>query len=194
VAITRDHQDMGVSMCCMAEIGQYHYFHTQQPDPAPDRCCIDDIYTTYIAWPNYHSGNNGDYQPITPMEPIHDLLQNPDSPTGVITFFPAHPHEGGVGVPDGVNHARVIATGTSKVTHRPFNLVVVSDRHLDQTGNHLGRVVAQSTFHHFADYNWDVNYGCPTFVDEAPGNGMKTNPRALSDIHTYVKNLVRWLS
>ncbi len=191
---TRDHQDMGRSMCGMGAIGQYHYFHSQQPDPDPDRCCVDDIYTTYISWPNYHSGRNGDYQTITPVEPIHDLLRHPDSATGVIRLFPAHPHEGGVGVPDGVNHARVIATGTSQVTNRPFNLVVAAERSTDAAGHQLGRVVAQSTFHHFVDYNWDVACGCPTFVDEPPGDGMATEPHALTDIQAYVANLVRWLS
>jgi hypothetical protein len=64
----------------------------------PDRC-IDDTYTKTISWPNYHSGRNGDYQTISPIEPIHELLHNPNSPSGRIEFFPAHPHEGGVGVP-----------------------------------------------------------------------------------------------
>ncbi|MUL37739.1 hypothetical protein [Gloeocapsopsis dulcis] len=37
---------------------------------------------------------NGDYQKITPTEPIHELLHNPTSPPGVVEFFPAHPHRG----------------------------------------------------------------------------------------------------
>jgi hypothetical protein len=36
-------------------------------------------------------------------------------------------------------------------------------------GNH-GRAVAQSTFHHFADYNWDTRLGAPSFVDEPPSD------------------------
>ncbi len=35
--------------------------------------------------------------------------------------------------------------------------------------------------------------GCPTFVDEPPGNGMAQNPQALQDLHTYVRNLALWL-
>jgi hypothetical protein len=194
ILTTRDHQDMGVSMCSLDNIGNFHYFHTQQPDPDTSRCCRDDADTTSISWPNYHSGSNGDYQTIHSVEPIHDLLKNPASPTGVIQFFPAHPHEGGIGVPDNACHARVIATGTSKITGRSFNLVAASDRVTSSNGDLLGRAIAQSTFHHFVDYNWDIAKGCPSFVDEPPGDGMKQNPRALEDIRAYVKNLVLWLA
>ncbi len=194
VFTTRDHQDMGVSMCSLGTIGTFHYFNSRQTDPDDSRWCADDIYTPTISYPNYHSGSNGDYQIIAPIAPVHDLLRHPTSPTGTITLFPAHPHEGGVGVPAGITHARVIATGTSKVSQRPFNLVVAADRTHDLDGNYLGRVVAQSTFHHFVDYNWDTSKGCPSFVTETPSNGMSQEPRALENIHTYVENLVRWLS
>ncbi|MBF2021490.1 MAG: hypothetical protein IGR93_15650 [Hydrococcus sp. C42_A2020_068] len=189
ILATRDHQDMGISMCGLDNIGCFHYFHTQQIDPDESRCRSDDCYTTYISWPNYHSGRNGDYQTIQPVEPLHDLLKNPASPTGTIQFFPAHPHEGGIGVPANAKHARVIATGKSQVTGREFNLAVAAER-VDGPG----RVVAQSTFHHFVDYNWDISKGCPSFVDEPPGEGMQKEPQALADIQCYVKNLALWLT
>lgn len=191
---TRDHQDMGICMCGLDFIGKLHYFQSQQPDPDESRRCRDDIHTASISWPNYHSGSNGDYQLVYPVEPIHQLLKNPNSPTGKIEFFPAHPHEGAIGVPEEITNARVIATGVSKVSRRPFNLVVARESTQDHNGNLLGRVVAQSTFHHLVDYNWDISKGCPSFVDEPPGDGMTTEPRALEDIQTYVKNLVLWLS
>lgn len=195
ILATRDHQDMGISMCPLENIGCFHYFHSQQNDPDESRCCRDDADTTSISWPNYHSGRNGDYQVIRPIEPAHELLKNPASPTGIIQLFPAHPHEGGVGVPaNATKHARVIATGTSKVTRRTFNLAVASDRVTSPEGNLLGRVVAQSTFHHFVDYNWDIAKGCPSFVEEPSGDGMTENPRALDDILAYIKNLVLWLA
>jgi hypothetical protein len=193
ILVTRDHQDMGLSLCPLENIGCFHYFHTQQNDPDSSRCCRDDIYTTRIDWPNYHSGNNGDYQIVYPTEPIHELLKNPDS-SGTIAFFPAHPHEGGIGVPENATNARIIAMGKSKVSDRPFNLIVVAERVRDNFGNLLGRVVAHSTFHHFVDYNWDINQGCPSFVEETPGEGMFKEPRALQDIQTYVKNLALWLA
>lgn len=194
ILATRDHQDMGISMCGLERIGYFHYFNAQQNDPDETRCCIDDCYTTYISWPNYHSGRNGDYQVIQPVEPIHELLKNPSSTTGTIQVFPAHPHEGGVGVPANVDRARAIATGKSLVTGRTFNLAIAAERFKDERGNQWGRVVAQSTFHHFVDYNWDISKGCPSFVDEPPGSGMQTEPQALADIQCYVKNLALWLA
>ena len=191
---TRDHQDMGVCMCGLGSLGALHYFQSKQQDPDEERRSIDDIYTTTISWPNYHSGRNGDYQTIAPSYPIHELLQNPNSPSGHIEFFPAHPHEGAVGVSADHKNARVIAMGKSVVSGRPFNLVVAVESTKDEQGNQLGRVVAQSTFHHFVDYNWDIEKGCPSFVEELPGNGMKENSRALEDIKTYVRNLAIWLA
>ncbi|HEY9603867.1 MAG TPA: hypothetical protein V6C85_19785 [Allocoleopsis sp.] len=191
---TRDHQDMGVCMCGLGSLGALHYFQSKQQHPDEDERCIDDIYTKTISWPNYHSGRNGDYQVITPIEPLHELLKNPNSPSGRIELFPAHPHEGAVGVSPEDKHARVIARGKSLVSSRPFNLVVAVESTQDEQGNQLGRVVAQSTFHHFVDYNWDIEQGCPSFVEELPGTGMKENSQALADIKTYVRNLALWLA
>lgn len=193
ILTTRDHQDMGCSMCGLIDIGDTHYFHTKNPDPDIARLTRDDPYTTYINFPNYHSGANGDYQKITLLEP-HELFKNPNSPSGTIEYFPAHPHEGGIGAPANNKYARVIAKSKSIITGRDFNLVVAIDHHQDAQGNNLGRAVTNSSFHHIVDYNWDIEKGCPTFVDEPPGNGMKTEPRALDDIHAYVKNVAFWLA
>ncbi len=189
--VTRDHMDLGCSVCTLAGVGEAHYFHTKNLDPDPARHCIDDPYTTYISWPNYHSGRNGDCQRITPLEPIHELLK---TPTGILQFLPAHPHEGAVGIAADHPTARVIATGTSLVTGRPFNLAVAFERDRDPAGQLLGRAVAESTFHHFCDYNWDPSYGCPSFVDEPPGRSMQTEPQARSDLKAYLRNLALWLA
>ena len=188
---TRDHMDLGASLTALPEIGGAHYFHSRNLDPDPERCCIDDPFTTHIQWPNYHSGANGDYQWIEATEPVHELLHNGAADGGVIRHFPAHPHEGGVGVPPGSGAARVVATGRSKVTGRRFNLVVAFD---PAAADGAGRAVAQSTFHHFCDYNWDIGAGCPSFVDEPPGDGMKRDTDALRDIKAYTRNLVLWLA
>ena len=193
ILATRDHQDLGTSLCTLGGIGRAHFFHSRNPEPDSSRHVPDDPYTTSISWPNYHSGANGDYQTIS-IEVAHALLRNPASPDGVIKFFPAHPHEGAVGVPAGEEGARVIATGTSETTGRPFNLVVAFETSSDNHDNTLGRGIAESSFHHFADYNWDTEMGCPTFVAEPPGDGYKRNPKALEDIKTYVGNAARWLA
>jgi hypothetical protein len=97
-------------------------------------------------------------------------------------------------VPEGERHVRVIATGMSKVTRRPFNLVVAFERELDEHGKTLGRAVAESSFHHFADYNWDTSMGCPSFVAEPPGDQIKREPEKLEDVKAYVSNLALWLA
>ncbi len=194
ILATRDHQDLGCSLANLSGIGTLHFFHTINPDPDPSRHCCDDTYTATIQWPNYHSGANGNYQRIKPLEPLHPLLVNPDAPSGVIEFLPAHPHEGAVGAAEGEANARAIAVGTSLTTGREFALAIAVDRTTDADGHILGRVVAESTFHHFCDYNWDARAGAPSFVDEPPGDTMQTEPRALADTHAYMRNLVLWLA
>ncbi|MBA2704200.1 MAG: hypothetical protein H0U60_10145 [Blastocatellia bacterium] len=194
ILATRDHQDLGSSICTIGGIGAAHFFHSQNPDPDEARRSPDDQDTPSISWPNYHSGSNGDYQPITAVAPVHELLRSASSPAGSFEYFPAHPHEGGVGVPQGEAHARVIATGVSKATNRPFNLVVAFESADDKHGNKLGRGVAESSFHHFVDYNWDVDQGGPSFLLEPPGDGIKREPKKLEDIKNYVRNLALWLS
>jgi len=193
IMATRDHQDLGTSLCTLGGIGRAHFFHSRNPEPDTSRHAPDDPFTTSISWPNYHSGANGDYQKIKVVG-SHELMRNSVSPTGLIEFFPAHPHEGAVGVPEGEAQAHVIATGSSKVTDRPFNLVVAFESSVDDHGNRLGRGIAESSFHHFVDYNWNTDMGCPSFLIEPPGDGYKRNPQALRDIKTYVGNAARWLA
>ena len=194
ILATRDHQDLGSSLCTLGGVGRAHFFHTQHPDPDESRHVRDDQDTKSISWPNYHSGSNGDYRKINPVEPVHELLLNSKNQSGVIEYFPAHPHEGAVGVPDGEEHAKVIATGMSQTTGRPFNLIVAFERASDSHGNMLGRAIAESSFHHFVDYNWDTSKGCPSFVTEPPGDQVKREPEKLEDVKTYVGNLARWLA
>jgi hypothetical protein len=188
---TRDHNDLGSSLCTLGGIGAAHYFHTKNQDPDPDRNQRDDNITLSIDFPNYHSGSNGDYQKITPFNGS-ELLKRPDG--SQIEYFPAHPHEGGVGVPDGDGSASVVATGTSKITGRQFNLIVAFERSTDRHGNHLGRAIAESSFHHLVDYNWDTRMGCPTFLEESPGHEIENDPKRLADIKAYVENVARWLA
>ena len=185
--VTRDHMDLGSSLCSLGGVGNAHYFHSRNPDPDLARRAIDDPYTTAILWPNYHSGANGDFQKIEVDGPVHPVLADPDSPTGAIRFLPSHPHEGAVGAPEG-EAARVIAHGTSKVTGRRFNLAVAFE-----PGPDRGPAIAESTFHHFADYNWDTRSGAPSFVSEPPGEAIMHTPQAIADTHRYVLNVARWL-
>jgi hypothetical protein len=190
----RDHQDLGASLCSLGGVGLANHFHSRNPEPDPSRHQVDDKETATISWPNYHSGSNGDFQRIIAVEPVHPLLRDPENPTRTLEFFPSHPHEGAVSAPPGDESARVIATGCSAASRRPFNLVVAFENSRDRDGNRLGRAVAHSSFHHFADYNWDTRRGAPSFVTEPEGTGMASNLRAAGDIRAYVSNLARWLA
>jgi hypothetical protein len=186
--LTRDHQDMGACLLNLGLAGRAHNFHSRNPEADATRQCRDDVVTDYLDWPNYHSGANGDFQVIEVLEPNHPLL------AGGVTRLPAHPHEGAVSVPAGADSfAKVVARGRSLVTGRPFNLMVAIDRHLD-VGEQVGRVVAEATFHRFADANWDPSWGCPSFVTEAPGTGYADTPEALSEARVYVRNIASWLA
>lgn len=187
--VARDHMDLGSSVCTLGGVGAAHFFHTKNPDPDPSRHQIDDTITTYISWPNYHSGANGDFQRIEPCLPLHPVLTDPESPDGVIRFFPSHPHEGAVGKPEHDASARVIATGRSKLSGRSFNLAVAFE-----PSSEVGPAMAESTFHHFADYNWDPTRGSPSFVSEAPGHGLAHSPEAQRSVRRYVSNLALWLA
>lgn len=193
VLTARDHQNMGSCLCGLGTLGMVNYFHAHNPDPDPSRRENDDRDNPNISYPNYHSGANGDYQRVAVSGSVHELLRSDRPASGVIEFFPAHPHEGGVGVQAGLP-ARVIAQGRSTVTGRPFNLAVVIEGEQDQDGRAVGRAVATSSFHHFADYNWDTDMGCPSFVTDKPGHEIKHDPSRLEIFKDYVRNIARWLS
>lgn len=186
--VTRDHMDLGSSLCILGGVGQAHYFHSRHQDPDPAKRERDDPYTTNISWPNFHSGANGDFQQVEIVGAPHEVLANANSPTGFVRYLPSHPHEGDIGVPGGAD-ARVILQGKSQVTGHRFNIAVAFE-----PGEQGGPAIAESTFHHFADYNWDPGSGCPTFVEEAPGDGLKRVPETLADTHRYALNIAAWLS
>ena len=193
ILATRDHQDLGMSLCTLGGVGKAHFFHSQQMEPDASRHARDDEDNQDISWPNYHSGANGNYQRVTVVDPVHEIMRSKNG-SGRIEYFPSHPHEGAVGVPEDDTAARVVATGLSQSTNRPFNLTVAFASSADQHGNTLGRAVAQSSFHHFVDYNWDISMGCPSFLVEAPGHQIEREPEKLNDIKTYVSNVAVWLA
>jgi hypothetical protein len=187
--VTRDHMDLGCSVCSLGAVGAAHVFHTHNVDPASPASPPDDRATPEILWPNFHSGANGDTQRIEATLPAHPVLHDPDSDTGTVTYLPAHPHEGAVAVPPSVSGARVIATSRSLATGNPFNIAVAFE-----ASSAGGPGLAESSFHHFVDYNWDPARGCPDFVSEAPGDGLARNSRAMASVHRYVRNVALWLA
>lgn len=190
VLTARDHEDLGSCLLSLGVLGQVNYFHRRQPPPD---CEADDQDNPNLSWPNYHSGANGDYQPVFAVQPIHELLRTEKAPSGQIEWFPAHPHEGAVAAA-GIPFARVLAEGRSAVTGRRFNLAVPIDGERTTDGRSMGRAIAESSFHHFADLNWDTGCGAPSFVTDRPGTEMKGDPSRLEIFKDYVRNLASWLA
>jgi hypothetical protein len=188
VLTARDHQDLGSCLEKLGSVGQLNQFHDNTPDSDALR---DDQDTPTISWPNYHSGANGDYQPVLVEDPVHELLRTTSTPSGRIEWFPAHPHEGSVRVHG--PHAVALAQGRSIASGRRFNLAVVLDGELAPDGRPMGRALAESTFHHFANYNWDLDLGCPSFVSEPPGTQIKADESRLAIYKGYVRNIATWL-
>ena len=187
--VTRDHMDLGSSLCTVGSVGAAHHFHSKNKDPDESRRRIDDPHTSQILWPNYHSGANGDYQRVRVVGVPHPVLLDPAAPDGLVRFLPAHPHEGSVSAPANDPSARVILESRSAVTGVGFNLAVAFEPSDDG-----GPAIAQSTFHHFCDYNWDIERGAPSFVSERPGSGIKDFPEALRSTKQYVHNVALWLA
>lgn len=186
----RDHNDLGSSLCGLGTIGIAHYFRSRHPDPDGSRNQRDDNITLNVDYPNYHSGSNGNFQRISASD--HPLFRRGDGT--LVEYFPAHPHEGGIGAPVEAGHAAVVATGTSASTNRSFNLVVAFESHTDGDGSNWGRAIAESSFHHLVDYNWNITMGCPSFLEELPGNEYEREPEKLDDIKQYVTNAAAWLN
>lgn len=187
IMIARDHMDLGCSVCTLGPVGAANVFHTHNltgPVPAPD-----DRGTPQIQWPNFHSGANGDLQRVEAALPVHPIMRDPESETGTVMYLPAHPHEGAVIAPESDPRARVIATGKSLASRNRFNIAVAFERTDTE-----GPAIAESTFHHFADYNWDPHRGAPDFVSEAPVYELPNNARAMASIHCYVRNVALWLA
>jgi hypothetical protein len=178
--ITRDHMDLGCSICTLGAVGAAHVFHTHNIEgPAPDP---DDRDTPYIQWPNFHSGANGDVQPVEAVLPLHPVMRE-------VTHQPAHPHEGAVVAPESEPLARVIATGKSLSSGQRFNIAVAFERSAT-----AGPAIAESTFHHFADYNWDARRGSPDFVTEKPVYTLPDAALPMASVHRYVRNVGLWLA
>jgi hypothetical protein len=94
ILATRDHQDLGSSLCTLGGVGRAHFFHSKHQDPDESRRERDDQDTKNISWPNYHSGSNGDYQRVTAVEPAHELLRGTRSASAADRVLPRAPARG----------------------------------------------------------------------------------------------------
>ena len=187
---TRDHHDLGACLLKLGEIGHAHFFNSVNREPDLSRHRVDDTYASTISFPNYHSGRNGDLQVIEPAGPVHALLRCRGSDS--ITRFPAHPHEGVVGVPVGDADVRASHRQGPQPCVRPgfqFDRGVRPGPHgWRRTGGcalilpPLRRLQLESTV------------GLSEFCDQPEGDQVMVDANALDDIHAYVGNLARWLA
>lgn len=189
----RDHQNLGASLLNLGAVGSVNNFFTYNRERDTRRLRRDDRDNIAISFPNYHSGNNGDFQRIVPLEPVHEVLQSDRSPSGIVEFFPAHPHEGALSVPADMPYARVIATSLSAVSGRSFNLAVAIEDEPSGGGTRCGRAVALSSFHQLADFNWNSEAQAPSFMTEPRGNELQRDPYRMEIYKDYIRNLARWL-
>jgi hypothetical protein len=83
----------------------------------------------------------------------------------------------------------VIATGKSLSSGQRFNIAVAFERSAT-----AGPAIAESTFHHFADYNWDARRGSPDFVTEKPVYTLPDAALPMASVHRYVRNVGLWLA
>src|ERR1044072_6358464 len=54
ILATRDHEDLGSSLCTLGGVGRAHFFHTRHQDPDMSRHTRDDQDNKDVSWPNYH--------------------------------------------------------------------------------------------------------------------------------------------
>lgn len=184
IMLTRDHHDMGCALVRIGDVGAVHCFQMVLPEEDESRRRADDD-NAEIGWPNYHSGKNGAFQAIEPVDPRHPLLEG-------VRLLPAHPHEGALRTPVG-GAGRAVARGRSQKTGNDF-ILVVAFGHPPAEGRPPRRAVAHSSFHHFADYNLDVSAGAPSFVIDPVASPEEVAPEGPAEARRYWTNLALWLS
>lgn len=175
-------------------------------DGPPTRCdapLFDNQNT--VSGPDLSSLDNNDLlqvdqtpqQIVTQVKP-HPLFSwiKPDGQVGPITVFPDHQHEGKVLAPkaeeldqdwpQGASPPEVVAWGHDKrpvVNGREYALVVA----FDGDPVNVGRIVADSSFHHYIDLNLDGFDGKDCDGNPKPGT-------TLDQIAQYYCNLALWLA
>lgn len=179
ILTARDREDLGASLLNLGSIGAVNNFASFNRFRERRRFTRERIAASYAT--GMHRGPvHREFRRIVPLEPVHDVLRSPKSPSGVIEYFPAPAHEGALSVPAGLKHARVIALGSNGATGRAQNLAVAIEGEIGGNGKPSGRAVAASSFHHFADPDWAKRDGAPRSIEEP--------------FKDYIRNLARWLA
>lgn len=116
-----------------------------------------------------------EHRRIVAVEPVHEVLRSPNSPSGLVEVFPAHPNEGAISVPTDMPYARAIAASANG--GRMANLAIAIENEPSCDGRNCGRAIAISSVHHFTDPVWGL-------IEEAG---------QLEAYQDYARNIARWL-
>lgn len=185
LVIARDHTDLGSCLLslkgCLGSVGQTQTFLRSWPDLPRDREYVDEDCPG-ITTPCVVTGQNGGVQ-ICRQRADHPLLNFSTMLPGHLVM-PAHPHEG---VIQAVTANQTVLLSSFSITSGREQITAIIDEYEDR-----GMVLHHSTFHHFADYNQDVNFGAPDFVLDPPSGQIADSPELLDDLKGYVRSVVHY--
>ena len=185
LVIARDHTDLGSCLLaldgCLAPVTQTQTFQRTWPSLPQDNEYANPSCPGIQA-PCVVTGQNGGVQ-ICRKRSDHPLLAFDGLFPGHVVL-PAHPHEGVI-IPTAASQ-QVLLSSYSITSGREQITAI-----LDEVPGR-GFVLHHSTFHHFADFNIDVERGAPDFVTDPPSRQIADSPVLLQDLQAYVGSVVRY--
>ena len=185
LVIARDHTDLGSSLLdlggCLEPVTHTQTFNRTWPGLASDNEYVNPSCPA-IDTPCVVTGQNGGVQ-ICRQRSDHALLAFDTLIPGHLVL-PAHPHEG---VIRPTSESQQVLLSSHSITSGREQITVILD---ESPGR--GAVFHHSTFHHFADFNLEVERGAPDFVIDPPSAQIAQSPQLLADQRAYVAAVVRY--
>ena len=183
LVIARDHTDLGTSLLalggCLEPVTQTQTFKRTWPGLPCDSEYVNPGCPA-IDTPCVVTGQNGGVQ-ICRKRAEHPLLAFDTLIAGHLVL-PAHPHEG---VIRPTTASQQVLLSSYSITSGREQITAILDEAPDR-----GAVLHHSTFHHFADYNLEVERGAPDFVIDPPSGQITQSPALLADQRAYVAAVV----
>jgi hypothetical protein len=164
---SRDRENVGVSLLNLGSVGRVNHFRTYNR-AARRHGFRAALNRREVADP---------FERIIPLQPVHELLRTPQSPSGIIEYFPAYPHEAAMSVPSYAPFARVIAIAADAENDAAANVAIAIDDERCHDGSVCGRAVATSSLRHFANGAWNGH-------SDAVSESFKD----------FARNIARWLA
>jgi len=183
LVIARDHTDLGTSLLalggCLEPVTQTQTFKRTWPGFACDNEYVNPGCPA-IETPCVVTGQNGGVQ-ICRKRSEHPLLAFETLIPGHLVL-PAHPHEG---VIRPTTASQQVLLSSHSITSGREQITAILD---EAPGR--GAVLHHSTFHHFADFNLEVERGAPDFVIDPASSQIDESPELLADQRAYVAAVV----